>query len=421
MMAGAFFLPMHILRLGPINFTFADAAFSMALLILAAQMRLNHLPFGRLTFLWCVGLSLFLGGLFISSVINGDPLRWLNIAAQYVFAWLLLPMIVMSQDRAFAHRCLLAFVVGVALSEAFGILVSHTLSYTKSAQLFGPGFVIGNGRLGAMSSEANWNAAVVAFALPVLINLIQARVVRLWQGIILLIALLWGLLASASFTGFGAAVIAVMIMFAISNAASLVKFGLPLVGGGMLYIITGMPLPAVFAHRVGGALQTGDIDEAGTFLDRSALIGEAWHMAGKNIIVGLGVDRYRDVSAFGAPVHNFPLLIINEGGIVAFAGQVTEIVLMWVLAISALKVNRRDGAMAIAVLAVFTVFISSIPHMYSRLWTGPVMLALAASYARQLSDRRGPGRWIAARPASLNEPAGSTSRRNGARMAVPGR
>src|SRR3546814_14522839 len=87
-------------------------------------------------------------------------------------------------------------------------------------------------------------------------------------------------------------------------------------------LASGAPLPKAFQERVGNAVESGDINQAGTFLNRSQLMEEAWGFAEDYTVIGMGVDRYRELSAYDNPVHNLFLLIWNEGGAIAFCGQI---------------------------------------------------------------------------------------------------
>ena len=51
-------------------------------------------------------------------------------------------------------------------------------------------------------------------------------------------------------------------------------------------------------------------------------------------------------------------------------------------AFAAIARNRLAGAMILAVVVVFNVYTVSIPHMYSRAWILPVLLALSTCFAR---------------------------------------
>jgi len=47
--------------------------------------------------------------------------------------------------------------------------------------------------------------------------------------------------------------------------------------------------------------------------------------------------------------------------------------------------------MAVAVVVVFFIYTMSIPHMYSRFWTVPVMVALSTIYALRGAPPKLPG------------------------------
>ena len=202
--AAAFLSAYQLLRVSAQNITLSDAALLMAFVLLVTQGAVSAMPFGLFTPLWFGAVGTMLGGLFLSSLLNGDLLRWMIIALQYMVAYLLLPMVVMSQPRNFIKRMAALFVVGVAVLEASGILASFVMSANDASSLFGIGFLAGNGRMGSFVGEANWNGAMIAFAVSILMYVIHERLLPLPVGIACGIALLWGLLMSASFTGFAA-------------------------------------------------------------------------------------------------------------------------------------------------------------------------------------------------------------------------
>lgn len=379
---GCFLLSWHSLRIGTVNFTLSDFLIFLAFLIVVTRGRLNLHAMSSMTAAWCIGLAMMLGGLLIGSIVNADPLRWANIASQYLFGFLLLPMIFMSEEKERIKKYLVYFLMGVALAQAIAITVSYTMSYDQSAAIFGPSFVAGNGRIGGMVSDANLNGAVNGFALVVLANALSNRLIRVPFAILIGVVLLWGLLASASFTAFSAAMIAIVIYMAISNIGALMKFGVPLFLFGAAYIAFGLPLPEAFSERVLGAVLTGNLSEAGTYTHRASLIKEAWEMSGSTLFIGLGVDQYRVESAYGMPVHQFPLILLTEGGLLSLAGLLALFLILGLLAMKSMQYSRYDGAMMLGLLVILVIFSTSIPHMYNRVWIAPMMLAVAANFAR---------------------------------------
>src|SRR3546814_7043070 len=99
---------------------------------------------------------------------NGDPVRWLVAAARYGFGLVLLPFVFgePGSDRR-ALVCAKAMIAGVVLMEAFGaaIFYGYEASY-QEYQKISENFITGGGRLGAFVGQPNWNAAVIAMALP---------------------------------------------------------------------------------------------------------------------------------------------------------------------------------------------------------------------------------------------------------------
>lgn len=389
LLVGVFLSGWSLLRVGQMNLTVSDIAVLASFCIVVAQSRLRLTPFGPLTPYWIAGLTMMLGGLFVSSVVNGDPLRWANIASQYMVAFLLIPILLLQQDQGMTRIMPVAFVLGTALSQTIGITATFFLTYHDTLAILGDGFITGNDRLGAMAGQPNPNGAVVAFSLPMLIYALRHGTIPRWLGLACWLVLVWGLMLSASFTGFFATIVAVLSTLVLMGLRSVVRLALAALVAAGLFVVSGAPLPKAFQQRVGAAVENGDIQAAGTFVNRTELIQEAWRMAEDNTLVGLGVDRYREVSAYDNPVHDLYLLIWNEGGCVAFIGLMTLLGLLVVLAVQGLRDRRDEGAMACAVVMVFLIYTASYPHMYSRMWVIPVMIALATIHAtRHLSPAK---------------------------------
>lgn len=382
-----------LLRVGTINLTLSDILLMFVLVVMLFRTELNTRPFSAMTVFWFVGLALMLGGLLLSTVVNGVVERWLIVAGQYLFAFLLIPMVFMGQDTTLTRRLPVLFVLGITVSQLIGVSASLLFEPADTLALMGDGFLTGNGRVGAMTGEPNPNGAMIAYALPMLFYCIQKRTIPLGIGLICGAMLVWGLLASGSFTGFAASIIATSVFLLVSGFGLFLRFALVAVVGAGLFFASGLPLPAAFENRVAGAISTGDLNQAGTFTDRSKLIDEAWQRADDNAIIGLGVDQYRVESFYGAPVHELHLLIWNEGGAIAFIGLLMLLLILIGGALSAVTRSKMEGAMILAVVAVFMVYSFSIPHMYSRQWILPVLLAMSTYFALQPVHLRSPQMW----------------------------
>ncbi|WP_379923348.1 O-antigen ligase family protein [Erythrobacter sp. R86502] len=383
LIGSVFFSGWALVRIGQINLTLSDIFLIIVFLTMLIRGQLNARPFGQFTPYWYCGLGVMLLGLMIGSIAHNSLDRFLIVGAQYLFGFLLVPMVFMGQQMTFMRSLVAVFVFGIAVSNLLGVSASLLFEQSDVAALMGRGFVAGNGRVGAMTGEVNWNGAMVAFAVPMLIYSVQRRIMPSGIGIACGAILIWGMLASGSFTGFSATILAVSAYLVISGFGLLIRVALLGTTCASLFLVSGLPLPQAFEDRVAGAVTSGDLNEAGTFTDRSVLIKEAWGMTEDHIVVGLGVDRLRRVSGHRTPVHEFHLLIWNEGGFLAFCGVIVLLLTMFGIAFLAASRSRNEGALILASVVVFNIYTFSIPHMFSRIWILPVLLAMSTYLARR--------------------------------------
>ncbi len=143
-------------------------------------------------------------------------------------------------------------------------------------------------------------------------------------------------------------------------------------------------LPQVVQEKVLNAQVTHDLSAAGTFEDRAYLLGEALEMARVTQLIGLGVDQYREISAFGAPLHNLYLLVLTEGGAVSLFGLVSLLLTGVFVAVQAICADhsRKVGALTLTVLLIFALLLNMFPTFYDLFWNVPVILAIAFSASR---------------------------------------
>src|SRR3546814_13380150 len=94
-------------------------------------------------------------GLFFSSMLVGILDRWIIVAGQYMFAYLLLPLIFMAQERQHIRSLLKIFIFAAFAIELVGVIVATTLSYAEAHAMLGGEFLAGNGRRGSFAGESN--------------------------------------------------------------------------------------------------------------------------------------------------------------------------------------------------------------------------------------------------------------------------
>lgn len=366
-------------RPAEVLFTYSDALFVLGAVLILCGGGFRLHPFGGTTTYWLVAFVLMLLGLLVGSVINGDPIRWLIAAVQYGFGFVLLPYLLVGDSDIERRLILFAklMIAGLICMEAFGIAVYYFYdgSY-QDYQKIARNFITGGQRLGAFLGQANWNAAFISMVTPFLIYLTVQKKLSLLVASVSGGILGVGLILSASFTGVISTAIVLTLFLLIAGARYAVRVLLGVVVVVGILAAAGYQPPEVFRTRVGDALETGDLNQAGTYAGRMDLIREAWTIVDDTMIVGLGVDRYRVVSAIDAPVHNMYLLLWAEGGLLALIGWLALLTIVLLTSIRALGYDRAVAALGLSVLAAFIIFSTASPHMYARVWLVPLVLAM---------------------------------------------
>ena len=375
-------------------FTLSDALFLLALVRLIYLGRVPLEPFRFLTAFWLTGFGILIGGLLIGSINGPTPSRWLVVSAQYLFAWVVLPMIVLRRSPAQNTAMIKAFIWGVFAMNLFGVIVYFTYfgTFEDARALFGQDFLSGGRRLGAFTGDANWNGAVLAMAVPFVIFLRAKALVGNVLAVAWFCVILLGIMLSASFTAFISAVAAIAIFVLVGAVRPSPRMLLSSVSGlvfsAVLFVELGLSLPRTFVERVGNAIHNGDISEAGTFEGRMLLMREAWGVVEHHLLVGLGADQYRVVSTYQAPVHNMFLLLWAEGGLLSLLGWIVMLAVLFATAVKAFSVDRLATALTLSVGSTFVIASMASPHMYARLWAVPVLLAVAVSLQVAIDDGR---------------------------------
>ena len=381
-----------------ILFTLSDSLFLIALLLRLAVGALNPQPMQSLTVPWLFGLFLLLSGLLVGSLVNDTPMRWMIVSLQYATAYALLPLVCIDVDREVMHRRCVAIVLGVVAMEGFGALVYWYTGGSRDATMnLSHEFISGAHRLGAFMADANWNAALIAMTVPFVLYLGRLGRISPFLVTVFLAVLVTGLLLSGSFTGFVATSSATATFWVLAGGRRNWRpiAALALLGAAIFLI--GAPVPAVFQARVGLALENGDIAQAGTFVGRWELMKEAWLLVDSHPLIGIGVDRYREISASKAPVHNIYLLLWAEGGLPALLGWLMMIMVPLAAALHRWRDDRAACALVMAVALPFIAFSMASPHMYARNWAVPLILATGVALAHRRVESVTPNRLLPAK------------------------
>lgn len=374
-----FFSPINFLRLPFFYFTFSDALACLSLFMLLVQGRLSRQPIGPVSSLfWFLGLIMLLAGLLLSSMINGDAFRGIVFVLQYFFAYFVLLVVIAGRTERQLTIMAKAYLLAIVLMCLHGIYLIHYDGQTNTA------FVSGNGRFTGFVERENECAAVIALSIPML--LLLCSVGKLPRIALLCFPLMgYGVMLTGSNTGLATFAFAVAVF-------TLLAFNWKLILGSGALLFAAVAaidhwardyLPAIFQRRVLGALETGNIEQAGTFEHRLELIYEAIDKANSTIFLGVGADQYAVFSFMEQPVHNLYLLLWTEGGLFCMIGFIVMIMAGIGPALKAWDKpgGRPYAACALSTVALFLITINAFASVYGRFWSVPVILAAALCYA----------------------------------------
>ena len=385
---GCFFLPFMNLRPDGILFTFSDLIFFLGGAALLLRGQLSAVPMGPMTSFWFVGLALLLGGLLVSSIWHGTVERWLSIGSQYAFSLIALPMMFAAASWGkwlFLARALVFGVIGMEILT-FAILNYYGWPYEDIYPRFGREFLTGAGRVSGFIGGANLHAAVLCMTLPFVYYLRMTGKMSLPVFVFALGMLGTGVFYSASVTGFFSLLAMSLSFILLAGVKISARFIGLAAAAAAVFVFAGAPLPKAFDKRIGSALDSGQIEEAGTFADRLELAKESWRMTNDSLLIGVGADNYRNVSEYKMPVHNSHLLMWVEGGSASIVGWIGLFGILLFSAFATMRYDRPSAALLASVLLVLVIFSLAAPHMYARVWMAPVLLAAAPVFARLRSD-----------------------------------
>ncbi|HEV7322472.1 MAG TPA: O-antigen ligase family protein [Ensifer sp.] len=381
LVGAVFFCSMNYFRYGDTNFTVADFLALLCFCFALLNRNIDLQLFGRVSSgLWWLGLTLLVSGLLASSIAGPDPMRGIVVVTQYLYAYLF--VVLLFSGRTLDQLVLLAktYVFSILVLCFQGIYLIHIDGRTNT------NFVSGNGRFSGLMERENECAAVIALAVPILLLLITTKRINRIYGFIALPLLIYGILLTGSNTGLIALVFGVSVFAVIGVNWKRLFINIALLAGTILAVGSSARdyLPAAFQKRVLGALESGDIGQAGTFDHRVELIYEAMNMTDSTLFFGVGADQYRIASAIHQPVHNLYLLLWTEGGLISAIGLLVMLLSAFgpALAVARLQGGRPFAGCIAANVSMLLLVANAVPHAYSRFWPFPLVLpvALACAY-----------------------------------------
>lgn len=379
-----FFAPYNVFRLEAFYFTLSDAFACACLVTMVARGTLPLRPLGNGTALWFSGAMLMISSIMLSSIVYGDPLRGLVVFGQYFFACVLLPFILVGRAHQEVTVLVKFLVAGITLACLHGIYLSDIAGVAAHTR-----FISGSGRLLGVVERANEFSYLIGLTLPLLFWLANTGEVSRFLFWLVLPVLMYGTILTGSNSGLASACYAIVAYVVLARSWKKILGAGAALGVFFFAMVTAARdyLPEVFQRRVLSALESGSVEDAGTFSSRMDLITEAMEMANDTLLLGYGADQYRVISASETPVHNFYLLMWVEGGILTLIGF--AIMMLGGLSTLSARPSGTRGSASIVCVAtsasLFLLVINAVPHIYARFFIIPLLLAFAtATTARRL-------------------------------------
>ena len=377
-MLAVFLSPMNHFRLDAVYITASDVAVVVALVVMLWQGALPRRPFGGATGLWIAGFLMLGTGLMLGSIAHAAGVELGKVMAQYAFSLLLVPLVVAGRSLDETVALARVLVLSIVVVMLFGMWMIH---FVPDPPLR---FVSYNNRMRSLVERENECAALGAVAVVFLLGLWQAGFARLWELLVALPILAYGIMLTGSNTGLMCAALGVGMIMVFAPSGRLTLFVL-VVAGSILALGFAFPalVPDVFRSRVLEGIAAADPALSGTFADRMLLIQEAFRLADDRLLIGMGAEQFRNISVFDAPVHNTYLLLLNEGGLLSLCGLVALMLAGLPAPLSHLPFRRYRGiaATTLTILLIFALMLNTFPHFYARFWNVPLILALSLSCA----------------------------------------
>jgi O-antigen ligase len=369
-----FLAPIQMFRPSEFSFTFSDFFFCLLGVMMIVRRKLNMAPLQDVTIIWVIANLMLIGGLYASSIINGSAAAALVVCTQYFFAYVFLSFIIMGDEER-------ALLIAKTFVYAIMFIVVCGFGFVATGYDGGFAFITGSGRLTSFYSDANYLALQLALTLPLVMYLWFVRSFSSLTAIIMIICIFIGLILASSNSGIGAAVLGLGLFLLLAGSFQRLFQGMLLAGTLVVLASTvGYDhLPEVFQKRVLSALESGSIEQAGSFQGRLELIEEAVDKLDNSLFLGIGTDQYRERSSSQAPVHNTYLLIWVEGGTIAIFGFLLILASIGFVGIRSYQFGREGaqaGALVLSVLVIFIFVATTLPHLYQRFWIMPAFIAI---------------------------------------------
>jgi len=394
-LVGVFLTPAFLLTpLEGIGVSFGDV-----FLLVGAALLLVSSGRGRVTIspaVWVVpGLLLIVAAL-ISGLANefSSGVDTATLVTQYGVTLVLLPVVLAGQPLERVVSAAKAFVYGLAVMVAGGLLIVAFLPGVESAFLARGWMVILGGDRHGLFSGVSELSKISAMSIGVIYYLgVRGHIGVLKAGGLLGAALV-ALIVARSAGGVATAVVTVGVVAVLHLVVRANAHGqrtsrgggrgllvgiLGVIGGGLAIRqldLLGAGYTDAFLNRIADPFAAGGVQNVGSARLRGELISQAWSVIGEHPLVGIGPGLYHQEALLGQGVHVVPLMLWAETGLLALLGWVVLIVGLTVAVARRLRRAPIAAVAAGSVLSAMLLTHLSAPYLYGR----PLLLPMLITF-----------------------------------------
>jgi len=380
--AGCFFAAFSELHLPNVFVTLSDLLFIAAgIAAIAGNYGVGITSSGFALKVWIIAVISLCLSITLFTLLNSEAsgARGVIVSAQYLFAFLYIPLLLLISSYSEVKLYTLSFVAGVTVLVGLGIFQA-----TFDISFFGEKVVeTGWDRLSALGPNPNQLGKIIVISLPLLFLNHFYRHISLQNTLLMVGVLLYGLMYTASISSLVVLLSVGALLFINPNLKVALVLMLLIGLGGMLMSEYTRYMPNAFRQRV--ILKMDDsIRDIGTGSERLNLYKESLGLIAKQPLFGHGANTYKSYSPIGKQVHNSYLLIWFEAGLIGLISFMA-IILAGFYAVPVTHVSV-DYEVYIAVLSIFLFALLCLfeTHVYARTRPLPFIMTVILCSKKQI-------------------------------------
>jgi len=331
-LVGVFLSPFNTLNLKFVYLTISDLIFIAILPIVILKISLfrqaeiinNYNDYRNLIKWWAIATFLIALGFLISLLFSKNNLFKDTIITilQYSFVFIYLPLIFLFVRKDKYKILIKSYIFGLLFVILIGIFIEYAFN-SIYLDLIKQGFFIGRIRFGSFLGS-NGLTKTIALCIPMIFLLMSNKGIKKFELWLIIIVFTIAIIKASSIGGTIATIIAIIlsIVFTKNRKTRKVFIFIGIIAAiSLLLIIATQKINInTFSNRVVENLLSGDLESAGSYTLKMAIMKEAFQKILTSPFVGFGRGSFMEANIYNQTVHNTYLIIWLEGGLIALAG-----------------------------------------------------------------------------------------------------